>query len=130
VGGAWVVVGDRFASVASHAEALAGDRELARLGLDPLLADFRLAVVERQNPGRDAGRVLTVLDEVGGQDQVGADRHVFTADDLLLEVADPGVDIVQAVVLDVERVPAKSRAVGEQDPSAYGAGISTSAPIP
>ena len=37
------------------------------------------------------------------------------ADDLLIEVADPVVVVVQAVVLDVERVPAESRAVREQD---------------
>src|SRR5450755_182741 len=74
---AGVVAGDRFAAVSSDAEAFAGDRELARLGLDAALADLLLTVVERQDPGRDAGRVLAVLLEVGGQDQLVADRYVL-----------------------------------------------------
>ena len=36
-----VVVGHRLAAVAPDAQALAGDRELARLGLDAALADLR-----------------------------------------------------------------------------------------
>ena len=58
-----VVLGDAGAAVAPDAEALAGDHELAGLGLDAALADLGLAVPEREHPGGDAGRVLAVLVE-------------------------------------------------------------------
>ena len=111
---AGVVVGDRLAAVAADAEALAGDHELAGLGLDAALADLLVAVVEREGAGRDAGRVLAVLVEGGRQDQVLAGRHVLGRDDLLLEHADEVVDVVQPVVLDVEGVAAEARAVREE----------------
>src|SRR4051812_2237867 len=59
---AGVVVGYRLAAVAPHAQPLAGKGEFARLGFDARLADLLVAVVEREEPGRDARRVLAVLD--------------------------------------------------------------------
>ena len=112
---AGVVVGDRLAAVAPDAQPLAGERELARLGLDAALADLAVAVVERQRAARDAGRVLAVLLEArptgSGCSPVG---QVLGGDDLLLDDADEVVDVVQPVVLDVERVAAEAAAVGEQ----------------
>ena len=61
--------------------------------------------------------------------QLLAGRHVLGADDHLLEHPDEVVDVVQTVVLHVERVAAEQRPVREQHPSAPGAGMSTTAPI-
>ncbi len=72
-----VVVGDRLAAVAPDAQALAGEREVAGLGLDPALADLLVAVVQGQDPGGDAGRILAVLVERRRQDQVLAGGHVL-----------------------------------------------------
>ena len=59
-------------------------------------------------------RILAVLVERRRQEQLLAGRHVLAADDLLLLHADEVVDVVEPVVLDVERVTAEERAVGEQ----------------
>src|SRR3954453_7684423 len=69
-----IVPGDAFSGVASHGKSLAGQRELARLGLDCGFADLLVAVVERQGPVCDAGRVLAGLLERRGEDQVLAGR--------------------------------------------------------
>src|SRR5262249_56111801 len=58
-----VVVGDRRAAVAPHAQALAGQLEVPWLVLDARLADLPVPVVQRQGAGRHAGRVLAVLVE-------------------------------------------------------------------
>ncbi len=50
---AGVVAGHRFGAVTPNAESFATDRELPGLGLDASLPDLLLAVVERQDPGRD-----------------------------------------------------------------------------
>ena len=55
-----------------------------------------------------------VLGEAGGQDQVLAGGQVLGGVDPLLDDAGEVVDVVQPVVLDVERVPAEAAAVGEQ----------------
>src|SRR4051794_33369652 len=110
-----VVVGDRVAAVAPDAQPVAGDRELARLRLDASLADSDVAVEERERADRHAGRILALLLEGGGQDQLLPGRHVLVGDDLLLEAADEAVDVVQPVVLDVEGVAAEPRAVREQN---------------
>ena len=89
--------------------------ELAGLGLDLALADLLVAVPQREDPGRDAGRVLAVLVERGRQDQVRAGRDILGRDDLLLDHPDEVVDVVEPVVLDVEGVAAERRSVGEQD---------------
>src|SRR6266516_2497070 len=81
---AGVVVGDRFAAVAADAQALARDREHSWLGLDPALADLLIPVVEGQDPGGHARRVLTVLVERGRQDQVLPGRKILGPVDLLL----------------------------------------------
>src|SRR4051812_20948985 len=67
--GAGVVAGHRVAAVAPDAEALAAQRELARLRADAPLADLGVAVVQRQRADRDAGRVLALLLEGRRQDQ-------------------------------------------------------------
>src|SRR3954447_4684525 len=110
-----VAVGDGVAAVAPDAQPVAGDRELARLRLDAPLADLHLAVEERQRADRHAGRILALLLEGGGQDQLLPGRHVLVGDDLLLEAPDEAVDVVQPVVLDVQGVAAEARAVREQD---------------
>src|SRR3954451_13835753 len=112
--GAGVVVGDGVAAVASDAQPLAADRELARLRLDLALADFDVAVEQRQRAGRHAGRILARLLERGGEDQLLPGRQLVVGDDLLLDPADEAVDVVQAVVLDVEGVSAEARAVREE----------------
>src|SRR4051795_6161069 len=112
--GAGVVVGDGVAAVASDAQPLAADRELARLRLDLALADPDVPVEQRQRAGRHAGRILARLLERGGQDQLLPGRQLLVGDDLLLDPADEAVDVVQAVVLDVEGVPSEARAVREQ----------------
>ncbi len=111
-----VVVGDRLAAVTADAQPLAADGELARLGLDPALADLAVAVVERQDAVRDAGRVLAVLVEGRGQDHLVAGWNHLGGDDLLLDAADEVVDVVQQAVLDVQRVAAEPGAVREQHP--------------
>src|SRR4051794_12250049 len=120
--GARVVVRDGVAAVASDAQAVAGERELARLGLDPALADLLVAVEERQRADRHAGRILSVLLEGGGEDQVLAGREVTVGDDPLFDAADEVVDVVQAVVLDVQGVAAEARAVREQRTLRAGGG--------
>ena len=67
-------------------------------------------------------RILAVLVEGGRQDQVLAGGQVLGRDDLLLEHADEAVDVVQPVVLDVQRVPAEPGAVGEQHALRAGRG--------
>src|SRR5205085_11599467 len=66
-GGPGVVVGDGVAAVASDAQPVAGDRELAGLGADAALADLDVAVEQRQRPDRDPGRGLSGLLERRGQ---------------------------------------------------------------
>src|SRR3954467_4695196 len=73
---AGVVVRDAGATVASDAEPLAGDHELAGLGLDAAFADLRVVVPERECPCRDTGRVLPFLVEGSGEDQVLTGREV------------------------------------------------------
>src|SRR4051794_14130672 len=105
---AGVVLGDGVGAVAPDAESVAGERELARLGLDPSLADLDVAVEERERPDRHARRVLALLLEARGQDQLLARRKLGVGDDLLLDAADEAVDVVQPVLLDVERVAAEA----------------------
>src|SRR4051794_5784157 len=97
--GARVVIGDGVAAVAPDAQAFAADGELARLGLDAALADLDVAVEERQRPDRHARRVLALLVERGGEDQLLSGRQLLVGGDLLLDPADEAVDVVQAVVL-------------------------------
>src|SRR4051794_24716902 len=63
-----VVLGDGITAVAADAQALAGDCELAGLGLDARRADRYVAVIERQGAGRHSGRIFAVLLERRGQD--------------------------------------------------------------
>ena len=63
------------------------------------------------------GDAFAVLDELGRQEQVVADRQILGRVDLLLEHADEVVDVVQPVVLDIQRVAAEVRAVREQHPA-------------
>ena len=65
-------------------------------------------------PLGDARRVLALLGEAGGEEEVLTGRQVFGGLDVLFD--DPGevVDVAQPVVLDVERVTAEPAAVGEQ----------------
>jgi hypothetical protein len=99
--------------MAADEQRRAGDRERPKLGLDRGLADLLVAVVERQRSG-GADRLLALLLERGRQDQVLTRRHVLRADDHLLLAAHEVVDVVQAVVLDVEPVAAEPVAVREQ----------------
>jgi hypothetical protein len=81
------------------------------------LADLVVAVIQRQDPGRDARGVLTLLVERCRQDEVLPGGMSWVAmDHLLLEAADKVVDIVQSVVLDVEGVTAEAGAVGDRTP--------------
>src|SRR3954453_4515536 len=109
-----IVPGDAFPGVAPYGESLAGQRELAGLGLDRGLADLLVAVEQRQGPVCDAGWILAGLLERRGEDQVVAGWDVLITHDLLGEAAHKVVDVVQAVVLDVERVPAEASTLGEQ----------------
>src|SRR4051795_10787753 len=111
---AGVVVGDWVVAVAPDAQALAADRELARLRLDATFADLDVAVEERQGPDRHAGRVLALLVERGGEDQLLSGGQLLVGGDVLLDPADEAVDVVQPVVLDVEGVSAEARAMREQ----------------
>src|SRR4051812_40365405 len=106
--GAGVVAGDAVAAVASHAQPLAADRELPGLGLDLALADLDVAVEERERADGDAGRVLAGLVERGREDQLLAGRQLLVGDDLLLDHADEAVDVVQPVLLDVQRVASEA----------------------
>src|SRR4051794_25928643 len=99
-----VVRGHRVAAVATDAQALAADGELARLRLDAALPDLDVAVKQRKRAERDAGRVLALLLERGGQDQLLTGRQWFVGDDPLLRLPDEAVDVAQAAVLDVKRV--------------------------
>ena len=125
-----VVLGDRFAAVAAHGQPLAGQGEEAGLGPDLALADLAVAVVERQRAARGARGVLGRLGEAGRQDQVVAGGQVLGGVDPLLDDAGEVVDVVQPVVLDVERVPAEPAAVREEDAlRARRPGRSTWAPM-
>ena len=67
-----VVVGDRLATFLADVEPFAGERELARLGLDPAFADLLLAEVQGE---RALGRhPVALLAEDSRQDGV-ADRE-------------------------------------------------------
>ena len=77
---------------------------------------------EREETGGDAGRVLAALVERGRQNQVLAHRNVSGRVDLLLCHADEVVDVVQSVVLDVERVAPEPRAVREKHALRAGGG--------
>ena len=74
--GARVVVGDRFAAVASDAQPLAGDHELAGLGLDIPLADLGVPVPQREHSDGHARWVLSGLVEGGGVGLVVAQQLV------------------------------------------------------
>src|SRR3954462_10459469 len=89
---AGVVVGDAGATVASDAEALAGDHELAGLGLDAAFADLGVVVPERPRPGGDTGRVLSILFERSGEDHVFTGPDLGVGDDLVLGHPDEVVD--------------------------------------
>src|SRR6188472_3882370 len=72
-----VVVRDGVAAVAPDAQAVAGEHELAGLGHDAALADHDVAVEQRQRADRNAGRVLALLLEGGGDDQLLAGRQLL-----------------------------------------------------
>src|SRR6266536_1605053 len=97
----------RLAAVAADAQALAREREQSGLGLDPALADLLVPVVQGKDPGGHVRRVLPVLVERRGQDQVLPGRDVLSADDRLLRHANEVVDVMQPVVLDIQGVPAE-----------------------
>src|SRR3954454_7381321 len=109
-----IVPGDAFPGVASYGKSLARQRELAGLGLDRGLADLLIAVEQRQGPVGDARWVLARLLERRGENQVLAGWDVLITHDLLGQAAHEVVDVMQAVVLDVERVPAEAGTLGEQ----------------
>src|SRR4051812_38198402 len=117
-----VVISDTGARVAADAQAFAADHELARLCLDRRLADLLVTVEQRQGAVGDARWVLARFLERRREDQVLASRDVLVADNLLLETAHEVVDIVEAAVFDVERMPAESRTVGEDHPCCVRAG--------
>jgi hypothetical protein len=106
-GSVGVVVGDWLAAVTADAQALAGEGEHAWLGLDPALADLLVPVIEGQDPGSNARRILPVFVERGRQDEALADGDFFGPVDLLLHHADEVVHVVEPVVLEVEGVPAE-----------------------
>src|SRR5258708_5899197 len=72
-----VVGSDAGAAVATDAETLPCNHELAGLRLDRALAYLRVSVPEREESLGYAGRVLAALVERGGEDQVLADWNVF-----------------------------------------------------
>jgi hypothetical protein len=59
--GSGIVVGNRFAAVAAHTKSLAGNGELAGLGLDPTLAHLVISVIQGQDAGGDTGRLFAIL---------------------------------------------------------------------
>src|SRR6266550_443752 len=109
-----IVGSDAGAAVAADAEALPRNHELAGLRLDRALAYLRVSVPEREESRRYTGRVLAALVERSGKDQLLANRNVFGRVELLLCHADEVVDVVQPVVLHVERVTPERRAVREE----------------
>jgi hypothetical protein len=117
-----VVAGDRLAAVPADAQALTRDHEHPGLGLDAALADLLVPVVQGQDPGGHVRRVLPVLVERRGQDQVLPGRDVLRSVDLLLRHADEVVDVMQPVVLDIQGVPAEPRTVREQHALRAGSG--------
>jgi hypothetical protein len=58
-----MVVGDRLAAVAPDVQASPASEKKSRLRLDAPLTDLVVAVVQGEDPGGDAGRVLAVLVE-------------------------------------------------------------------
>jgi hypothetical protein len=106
---AGVVVGDRVTAVASDAQSLAGDHVPAGLKLERTFPDLRVAMPERQRPVRNARRIFASLLERRRQDEVLAGRYVDGADDHLFEHADEVVDVMEPVVLDVERISSEAR---------------------
>src|SRR5262249_7975744 len=63
-----VVAGDRRAAVATDAQALPGQLEVAGLVPDPPFADLAVAVVQGQHAGGDARGIFAVLVEGCGQE--------------------------------------------------------------
>src|SRR5271165_3413697 len=110
-----VVGGYRLAAVAADAQAVACERERARLSLDPSFADLLVPVIQGEDAGAHAWRILAVLLERGRQDEVLPRGNVLGAVDLLLEHTDEVIDIVQPAVPDVESMAAEPRPVREQD---------------
>src|SRR5436190_18425487 len=98
---AGVVVGDRRRA-APDGQRTAADAESAGLGLDAPLAHLRLTVIEVKDARRDPGRVFAVPLEGGREDQVLALWQVLAGDNPLHEAAEEDIDVVEAVVVDVE----------------------------
>src|SRR5829696_951016 len=111
--GAGVVGRDRLARVLAHVQALADQREVARLGHDPALAD--LLVVDEQGQRHGGRQAVALLDE-GGRQQHLAGRDLPGGLDRLLVAADEVVDVLELSVLDVQGVAAEAGAVREQHP--------------
>ena len=78
-----------------------------------------VAVVEGQDPVGHARWLLALLLERRGEDEVFPGRNVLGGHDPLLGASDEVVDVVEPVVLGVERVAAEAGAVSEED--AFGA---------
>ena len=107
-----VVVGDWFCAVFPDVEALAGDRELAGLRLDPALSYLFLACVQGQ--GALGWHGVAVALEGGRDDHVARGQQFGGLDDLL-DVSDEVIYVLELAVLDVEGVAAEPGPVREQD---------------
>src|SRR5262249_36264693 len=108
---AWIVVRDRSAALLPDVQALAGERELGRLGSDPPLTDGLVADVERQGALRRSG--ISFLLERRGEDDT-AEWDIFGRLDHLLLEANVVVDVLELAVLDVQRVATEARPLGEE----------------
>src|SRR5215475_1596731 len=117
-----VIAGDRRAAVATDAQALPGQLEVAGLVPDPPFADLAVAVVQGQHAGGDARGIFAVLVEGCGQDQVLPGGQVLGRNHVLLVDAHEVVDVVQPAVLHVQRVAAEPGPMGEDHPLGAGRG--------
>src|SRR5262245_19829580 len=112
--GRLVVLADRVAAVEADAEAVAGQRELARLSLHrPFGGQL---VVDIEAGFADGLHVRTGLLAREFHTEREFARLELLGDELLFRLdAEKVRDVVELPVLDEERVPADARAVGEDD---------------
>ena len=106
------VARDRLATAPPNGQPLASKRELARLGPDFALTDLLVVDVESQRAVGDMRWVLSLLGEDGRKGQ-GPGRYRLAGTDLLLDLAEPVVEVVQLAILHIEAVPAKAAPVVE-----------------
>src|SRR5262245_61694230 len=110
----FVFLAHRIAAVATDAQAITGQRELAELGLQVALRNDLFVDIERGLAERLAMRAGFLANELHAERVLA--RLELGRDELLLRLdAEEVVDVVQLLILDEQRMAAEARAVGKDD---------------